>query len=66
MANNRVFARERRLFYTHLLAKAWAKLSDTVNFSEVASKVGSILAANGFRDKLVSTERLKEYVVLES
>jgi hypothetical protein len=37
--------RERRLFYTHPLAKAWAKLRDRIKFNDVASKVVNILAA---------------------
>jgi hypothetical protein len=58
---NHVSARERRVLYTHLLAKAWTKLCDTVDFYEMATKVGNNLAADGSRDNLIKIEGLNTY-----
>jgi len=60
---NHVSARERRVLYTHLLAKAWTKLCDKVDFYEMANKVGNNLAADGSRDNLArKCERASENI----
>ena len=58
---NHVSARELRVLYTHLLAKAWTKLCDTVDFYHVASKVSNSLAMDGSRDNLIKIEGLDTY-----
>ena len=58
---NHVSMREQRVLYTHLLARAWTKLCDTVDFYHVASKVGNNLAADGSRDNLIKIEGLDTY-----
>ena len=58
---NHVSARERRVLYTNLLAKAWTKLCDKVDFYEIGNKVGNNLAADGSRDNLIKIEGLDTY-----
>ena len=46
------------MIYSHVLAEAWTKLCDKVDFYKVASKVGNNLAADGSRNNLVKIEGL--------